>query len=79
VSASQSKERQTAKSARRVTPKELATHLSIHPTQVLIMTKKGIIPTVVNEGRIYRYDLEEVDRVLAERAEEKRRQRLSVL
>jgi flavin-dependent dehydrogenase len=43
------------------------------------MTKKGIIPTVVNEGRIYRYDLEEVDRVLAERAEEKRRQRLSVL
>lgn len=55
----------------RATPQQLAAHLSISDSQVLNLTKKGVIPTVVNEGRIYRYDIDDVDRILAERAKAK--------
>jgi predicted DNA-binding transcriptional regulator AlpA len=53
---------------RRATPEQVAAHLSIHATTVLLWMKDGIIPTVVREGRIYRFDLAQIDEVLAARA-----------
>jgi len=50
------------------TPKEVAEHLKTSSTQVLRWTHAGVIPTTVKEGKVYRYDLDEVDRVLGERA-----------
>jgi predicted DNA-binding transcriptional regulator AlpA len=53
---------------KKATPQQLAAHLSMSDSQVIKLMKRGTIPTVVREGRIYRFDIEEVDKVLAERA-----------
>ncbi|WP_425503689.1 excisionase family DNA-binding protein [Luteolibacter flavescens] len=57
---------------RRATPRQLADHLSTSVPTVLSWHHAGIIPAVVSEGRVYRFDLEAVDQALAHRAQMKK-------
>jgi predicted site-specific integrase-resolvase len=57
---------------RRATPSELACHLGTTPQTVNAWKRRGLIPAVVDEGKLIRFDIEEVDQVLAERAAAKK-------
>lgn len=48
------------------TPKEVAEHLQIDPSQVLRWAKAGIIPASFHVGRVWRFLIPDVDKALAE-------------
>jgi excisionase family DNA binding protein len=52
---------------KRATPQEVAERLNTTPPTILAWFRKGIIPAVCAEGRIYRFDLAAVDAALAAR------------
>lgn len=54
------------------TPQQVADHLGLDVSQVLRWEKSGILTPNVREGRVVRFDLEEVKATLAKRAAEKR-------
>jgi excisionase family DNA binding protein len=56
---------------KRATPKQLAEHLNTSVPTALSLYHRGVIPAVVAEGRVYRFDLDEVDSVLESRAKRK--------
>jgi excisionase family DNA binding protein len=51
---------------RRLTPRQLADRLSTSKATVMSWHHAGIIPAVVAVGRIYRFDINEVEAALAE-------------
>lgn len=52
----------------RATPGQVARHLSVTAPTVLAWFRDGIIPAKIAVGRIYRFDIEEVDAALAKRS-----------
>lgn len=52
----------------RATPRQVADHLSVTVPTVLRWWREGVIPAKVAVGRVYRFDLDEVDAALAERS-----------
>lgn len=59
---------------KRATPRELAKHLGTTPQTINSWKRRGLIPAVVDEGKLIRFDIKEVDRVLAERAAAKKQE-----
>ena len=56
------------KTDKRATPQDVADHLNTTVPTVLAWYRKGIIPAVAAEGRVYRFDIAAVDKALADRA-----------
>lgn len=51
----------------RLTPRQVAEHLSVTVPTVFNWLKQGIIPAKIAVGRVYRFDLEEVEAALEKR------------
>lgn len=54
----------------RATPRQVADHLSVAVPTVLRWWREGIIPARVAVGRVYRFDLAEVEAALAKRSQQ---------
>jgi excisionase family DNA binding protein len=52
---------------RLLTPRETAEYLSISKARVYELTRRGELPVVVLGSRQYRYDSQELDRMIAEK------------
>lgn len=51
----------------RATPRQVAEHLSVTVPTVFNWLKQGIIPAKIAVGRVYRFDLDEVEAALEAR------------
>lgn len=53
-----------SKKTGRATPRQVAEHLSVTVPTVFNWFRQGIIPAKIAVGRVYRFDLEEVEAAL---------------
>lgn len=52
------------KNKERATPRQVAEHLSVTTPTVMNWWRQGLIPAKIAVGRVYRFDLEEVEAAL---------------
>lgn len=58
------------KKSGRATPRQVAEHLSVTVPTVFNWFRQGIIPAKIAVGRVYRFDLEEVEAALEKKTQQ---------
>jgi excisionase family DNA binding protein len=60
----------SSKKSGRETPRQVAEHFSVTVPTVFNWLKQGIIPAKIAVGRVYRFDIEEVEEALVQHSKQ---------